>query len=325
MDLWFVGGAMMLVLASALSVGPCTAQTYPSKPIKVLMPGGPGGAGDTVMRLVGQHLERRLGQPIIIENRPGAGGNLAASAAARSEPDGHTLHLNGSSLATAPSLYRRLSYDPVRDLTPVTLLGAFPLVLLANRLFPAQTLAEMIALAKMKPGEIAHARTTQGTPSHLGIELLKHQASIKMREVPYRNNPQAMIDLLAGHVSVFMDFVANGVPHVRSGDVRALATTGAVRSIALPDVPTAMEAGLPDLEVATWFGLFAPAATPPEIVARLNVETMAVLSDPTARAGLNAMGIEITPGGPKELSAYLTAEIKKWRMLIEQAGIEKVD
>jgi tripartite-type tricarboxylate transporter receptor subunit TctC len=315
----------MIVLGILSAAEPSAAQTYPTRPIKVLMAGGPGGPGDTVMRLIGQQLEQRLGQPILIENRPGAGGNLAATATARSDPDGYTLHLAASSLATAPSLYKRLNYDAVRDFAPVTFVGTIPLVLVVNRQFPVRTLAELIALAKAQPGQIAHARTTQGTPSHLGMELLKYQAGIKMREVPYRNNPQAMIDLLSGQVPIFLDFVTSGGAHVRSGDVRALVTTGAVRSIALPDVPAAKESGLPDLEVSTWFGLFAPAATPPDIIAKLNTEMMAVLAMPTVQKGLNAVGVDVTPGGPKELSDYFAAEIKKWREIIDRAGIEKVD
>ena len=315
----------MVVLGVLSAAAPSAAQSYPARPIKILMGGGPGGSGDTVMRVIAQQLEQRLGQPIIIENRPGAGGNLAATATARAEPDGYTLHLAASSLASAPSLYKKLSFDPDRDFAPITFVGTIPLVLVVNRQFPVQTLGELIALAKAQPGQIAHARTTQGTPSHLGMELLKYQAGIKMREVPYRNNPQAMIDVLGGQVSIFLDFVTSGGSHVRSGDVRALVTTGATRSIALPDVPTAMESGLPNLEVSTWFGLFAPVATPSDIVTKLNTEMMAVLATPSVQKGLNAVGVDVAAGGPKVLSDHFAAEVKKWRETIDRAGIEKVD
>jgi tripartite-type tricarboxylate transporter receptor subunit TctC len=318
--------AAMTILCALAAATPSAAQTYPSRPIKVIMAGGPGGAGDTVMRVIGEHLKPRLGgQPILIENRPGAGGNLAASAVARAEPDGHTLHMAASSIAVAPSIYKKLTYDPVRDFAPIAFVGTIPMVLVANRNFPARTLPEMIALARAKPGEIWQARTTQGTPGHLGFELLKQQADITMRVVPYRNNPQAMIDLLAGHVSVFLDFVTNGAGFVRSGQVHALATTGNARSLALPEVPTAMESGLPNLEVSTWFGFFAPARTPPHIVAKLHAEVMAVLAIPAARASLNALGVEIAAGGPKEMEAYLAAEIAKYRDIIAKAGIEQVE
>jgi tripartite-type tricarboxylate transporter receptor subunit TctC len=230
-----------------------------------------------------------------------------------------------SSIAIAPSIYKKLTYDPVRDFVPIALVGTIPLVLVANRNFPARTLPDMIALAKAKPGEIWQARGTQGTPGHLGFELLKQQADISMRVVPYRNNPQAMIDLLAGHVSVFLDFVTNGAGVVRSGQVHALATTGTARSIALPEVPTAMESGLPNLEVSTWFGFFAPARTPPHIVARLQTEITAVLAIPAARASLNALGIEIVAGGPKDMETYLASEITKWRDIVAKAGIEQVE
>jgi tripartite-type tricarboxylate transporter receptor subunit TctC len=322
----FARGAMTMGLLSALvAATPSAAQNYPVKPIKVIMPGGPGGGGDTVMRVIGDQLRRKLGQTIIVENRAGAGGNLAASATARAEPDGYTLLLAASSIAVAPSLYRKLNYDPSRDLAPVTFIGTIPLVLITTRDFPARTLSEMIALAKAKPGEIAQARTTQGTPGHLGFELLKQQAGISMHVVPYRNNPQALVDLIGGQVSVFMDFVTNGAGFARSGQVRALATTGAKRSAVLPDVPTAMESGLPNLEVSTWFGIFAPAATPPDIIAKLNTELTAALETPEVKMGLSALGVEIAPGGPQELRAYLAAETKKWRGIIEKIGIEKVD
>jgi tripartite-type tricarboxylate transporter receptor subunit TctC len=326
MNTVFARQAGLLIVLSAIAAPfPCAAQTYPTKPIKVIMAGGPGGSGDTVMRLLGEHLKPRLGQPIIVENRAGAGGNLASSAAARAEPDGYTLHLAASSIAVAPSIYKKLTYDPVRDFAPIAFIGTIPLVVVANKQFPARTLQEMIALAKAKPGEIWQARGTQGTPGHLGFDLLKQQAGITMRIVPYRNNPQAMIDLLAGHVSVFLDFVTNGAGFVRSGQVHALATTGAKRSIALPEVPTAMESGLPDLDVNTWFGLFAPVRTPPAILAKLQAEVLAVLAIPAARSALNALGVEIVAGGPKEMEAYLAADIVKYRDVIAKAGIEQVD
>ena len=208
------------------------------------MPFGPGGSGDTIARLIGQHLPERIGQPVVVENRMGAGGNIGADAVAKSDPDGTSLLMAANYLAIAPSLYKKMSYDPGKDLAPVTLVGSTPMVMVVNLAVPARTVAELIALAKSKPGELAYATPGHGTSTHLASELLKQQTGIDIRHVPYRANPLAMNDVIGGQVPVFLDFVTTGAPHVRGGKVRGLATTGLQRSPVLPELPTMIEAGV---------------------------------------------------------------------------------
>ncbi|MET0722844.1 MAG: tripartite tricarboxylate transporter substrate-binding protein, partial [Tardiphaga sp.] len=224
-------------LSYAVSAAPAAAQSVASKPLKFVVPFGPGGSGDTIARLIGQHLTERIGQPVVVENRMGAGGNIGADAVAKSEPDGTTLLMAANYLAMSPSLYTKMSYDPMKDLAPVTMVGNVPMVVVVNLAVPAQSIAELVKLAKAKPGELAYATPGHGTSTHLASELFKQLAGIDMRHVPYRANPLAMNDVIGGQVPVFMDLVTTGAPHVRGGKVRGLATTGPNRSPVLPELP----------------------------------------------------------------------------------------
>ncbi len=233
--------ALALGFALAIHAAPSRAQKYPDRPIKIVNPFSPGGSSDTLARTIGQHLQERLGQPVLIESRTGAGGVIGADAVAKSPPDGYTLLGGTSFLPLAVHTRRKLPFDLLKDLTPVTLIGGTSMLLVAHPGLPAQSMAELIALAKSKPGELTYASPGTGTPNHLAMVLLNEQVGVSMRHVPYRSNPLAMNDVIAGHVPLLLDFVSTGAPHVRSGAVRALASTGPTRAKVLPEVPTMME------------------------------------------------------------------------------------
>jgi tripartite-type tricarboxylate transporter receptor subunit TctC len=311
--------AAIALLASAL---PASAQNYPSRSIAVVVPFPAGGSADTLARLIGQMLSERLGQAVIVENKPGAGGNLGTDAVAKAAPDGYTLLLTPSSIAIAPALYTKLPFDPIKDFAPVTLLGSIPMVVVVYPEFPPKTLAELIALAKAKPGEISYASAGNGSTNHLAVELFKIKTGIDMLHVPYRGNPLAVVDVIAGRVPVFFDFVLTGLPHVREGKVRALAVTGAHRSQVLPDVPTVAEAGVPGFEASTWFAVYAPAGTKPEIVEKLNTEILAVLALPKIRERLTALGVDILADGPQGLAALTKSDLEKWGPIVQKAGVK---
>jgi len=312
-------------LGAGIAPTSSSAQAYPSKPIKFINPFSPGGSSDTLARTIGQHLTVRLGQPVLVESRTGAGGNIGADAAAKSPPDGYTLLMGTNFLPLAAVMYKKLSYDLVKDLAPVALIGSTAMLLVANPQLPAKTFAEFVALAKSKPGEIAYATAGLGTPNHLAMELMCDQMGIKLRHVPYRSNPLAMNDVIGGHVPLLMDFVSTGAPHVRAGKVRALATTGVTRAKVLPDVPTMQEAGVPHYEAIAWFGVFAPAGTPREIIARLHTEIASILLIPAVQDSLNTLGIEVNSAGPDQLGALVKGDIQKWGSVVQKAGIPKLD
>ncbi len=301
---------------------PAQAQTWPTRSVKLVVPFPGGGSADTLSRIIGQELQERLGQPFVVENRTGAGGNIGTDAVARAAPDGATLLVTPSSIAIAPALYAKLTFDPVKDFEPVTLVGSIPMVVVVHPSFPAKTLGELIAAAKAKPGAVNYASAGFGTTNHLAVELFKAQTGIDLLHVPYRGNPLAMVDVLAGQVPVFFDFVLTGAPHVKGGGVRALATTGAQRSSVLPDVPTAIEAGVAGFEASTWFGVYAPAGTPKEIIEKLNREIAAILATPAVKAKLAGLGVEPMQGGPAALGELTRSDLAKWGPIIQKAGIK---
>lgn len=320
-----IAALSLLGLGAALSCAPAAAQSIASKPLKFVVPFGPGGSGDTIARLVGLHLAERIGQPVVVENRMGAGGNIGADAVAKSDPDGTTLLMGANYLAIAPGLYKKMSYDPIKDLAPVTLVGSIPMVLVVNPAVPAQTVAELVALAKTKPGELAYATPGLGTSTHLATELLKQQTGIELRHVPYRANPLAMNDVIGGQVPVFFDFVTTGAPHVRAGKVRGLATTGRKRSPVLPELPTMIEAGVKDFEASTWIAVFAAAGTPRNTAQRLHNEMAAILALPAVKERLDTFGLDIAAEGPQALAALMRSDTEKWGAVIQKAGIERLD
>jgi tripartite-type tricarboxylate transporter receptor subunit TctC len=317
----FVAPCLIALLLPFVAAGAALAQAWPARTITVIVPFPAGGSADTLARRIGQHLSERTGQAVVIENRPGAGGNIGTDVVAKAAPDGYTLMLAPSSFPIAPHLYAQLSFDPIRDFAPVADVGSIPMVVIVHPSFPGTTLADLIALAKARPGDIAYASAGVGTTNHLATELFKVQTGTNLMHIPYRGNPLAVVDVIGGRVPVMFDFVLTGLQHVRDGKVRALATTGARRSSVMPEVPTAIEQGLADFEASTWFGVYAPAATPRPIVERLNAEINAVLALPIVRERLGALGVELTPGPPEQLRARTQAEFEKWGPIIRAAGI----
>ena len=322
-----IAALALLGLGVALSSAPSTvsAQSIVGKPLKFVVPFGPGGSGDTIARLIGHYLPERIGQPVVVENRMGAGGNIGADAVAKSEADGTTLLMAANYLAIAPGLYKKMSYDPIKDFAPVTLVGSIPMVVVVNPAVPAQSIVELVALAKSKPGELTYATPGLGTSTHLATELFKQQTGTDLRHVPYRANPLAMNDVIGGQVPVFFDFVTTGAPHVRAGKVRGLATTGLKRSPVLPELPTMIEAGVPDFEATTWIAVFAAAGTPRNIIVRLHDEMAAILRLPAVKERLGTFGLDIAAEGPDQLGALLKSDTEKWGAVIQKAGIARLD
>ena len=324
MDL-FSRVVVLTLLALGIAPSLATAQSLPAKPIKFIAPFGPGGSGDTLARLVGQHLSERIGQPVVVENRMGAGGNIGADVVAKSDPDGATLLMAANFVAIAPSLYKRMSYDPIKDLAPVTFIGSIPSVLVVNNAVPARSVAELVALAKSKPNEFAYASPGLGTSTHLSTELFKQKTGIEIRHVPYRANPLAMTDVIGGQIQVFFDLQTTGAPHVRAGKVTGLATTGAKRSHILPELPTMIEAGVADFNVTTWIAVFARAGSPRPVIERLHGEFAAILALPAVKERLATLGYDVAAEGPDALAALMKHDTARWAEVIRKAGIAQIE
>src|SRR5258706_598323 len=277
---------------------------YPAKPIRLIVPFAAGGGNDNVARLVGRRLADSLGQPVGIDNRPGAGGVLGAELAAKSAPDGYTLFLGGvGSHAINPNLHERLPYDPVRDFSPIVLLASAPLILVVHPSVPAGSIREFIALARSKPGQFNYASNGNGSSSHLAAVMFDAMAGVAMVHVPYKGLSPALPDLLSGRVQLMFSSVVAILPHIKSGKLRGLALTGNRRLPSMPDLPTIAESGLPGYEASSWYGVLAPAGTPREIVARLNAELLKALAQPEGRTSLLAEGAEPIGGTPEEVPA----------------------
>jgi tripartite-type tricarboxylate transporter receptor subunit TctC len=298
------------------------AATFPTRPIRVIIPFVAGGSGDTVVRAVGQKLTEAWGQAIVVDNRPGASGALGLQITARSAPDGYTLVLGTSSThAINPHLQTELAYDPVRDFAPVAMMITAPNVLVAHPSVPASNLKELIALAKAKPRQLSFASNGAGTVSHLTGELLNLEAGIQLLHVPYKGAGQAITDVLGGHVPLLIGALPTSLPHVATGRLKAIGVTTAQRSPAAPNIPTFAESGLPGFDVGQWFGLFAPAATPHDVVAKLNAEINRALNQADLKADFARLGFDTTPRSPAEFASYMKADSARWAKVIKEAGI----
>jgi tripartite-type tricarboxylate transporter receptor subunit TctC len=296
------------------------AQDYPSRPIRVIVPFSPGGAVDGPMRLIAQELGKRLGQPVVVENKPGAGATIGSDVAAKSPPDGYTLLLASQTNAISATLYSKLPFDPVEDFTPVTLIGREPGVVVVNPAVPAKTLQEFIAYVKAHPGEVNYASSGNGSGQHLFAALLASKTGMKMNHVPYRGSGQATTDLLSGVVAMAIPGTAGMVGHIKAGKLRPLAVTGAKRSPQLPDVPTVMESGIPDYEAYVWMGLLAPKGTPPAIVERLNRDVVAVLGEPEVKTYMEHAGIEIVGSSAADFGRFFRSAKALWAKVIHDTG-----
>ena len=310
-----------LLLVACLAAGAALAQAYPSKPLRMVVPFPPGGSADILGRSVGQKLGERLGQPVVIDNRPGAGASIGAKAVAEAPADGYTLLLGTvSSHAMSPAT-NTVGYDPVKDFTPIAEIASIPFVVLVHPGVPVKNIAELVALAKSKPGQVTYASAGSGTSNHLAGELLGMAAGIKMLHVPYKGSAPALNDLLGGQVNAMFDLQLTAMPQIKSGKVRALAMTGAKRSALLPELPTVREAGVPGYEVTAWFGFFGPAGVPKPIVDRLNAELNAIMKLPDIRAKFAELGVETESGSAEEFAGFVRSEAGKWAAVIKAAGI----
>jgi len=308
-----------LAAASFALAGFAHAQ-YPAKPIRIVAPSASGATTDLVARLVAQKLAESLRQQVVVDNRPGAGGNLAAELVAKAPPDGYTLLLGIPGLATNPFLYSRLSYDPQKDFAPITLVSSGALALVVHPVLPVKTVSQLIELARKRPGDLSFPSVGAGTTSHLSGELFKTMAKVDMLHVPYKNFGQALVDLASGRVTFMINAMPGLLHHIQSGRLRAIAVTGAKRSPLMPALPTVAESGLRGYEVVTWNGILAPAATPADVVARLNEEIGKNLNSPELRDKFRAMDFDTIPGSPEAFSAWIRSESDKWGRVIKATG-----
>ena len=310
-----------LLIALTLFAGNLLAQdNYPSRPLKLILPFPPGGGTDILGRQIAEKLGERLGQPVVAENRGGAGGNVGAEAAAHSAPDGYTIVLVAPSLAISPTLYSKLNYDAVKDLQPITLVATIPNVIVTQPDF-APSLEAFIARVKAKPGEYNFGSGGPGTSNHLGAELFNITTGTKLVHVPYKGVNLAMKDVLAGRIQMVIIGLPAALPPLRAGKLRALAVISPHRLDLVPDVPTVAEAGLPGFDVTTWYGILTPSGTPRPIVDRLNRELVAIMNAPDMKERLAKQGTEVRTTAPDEFAAYLKSEIAKWGDVIRKAGL----
>ena len=297
------------------------AQDYPAKPIRLIIPYSPGGTADLLARTIGQKMAASLGQQIIVDNRPGAGGNIGADLAAKAAPDGYTIVMGTvATHAINPNLYATMPYDADKDFAPIVLIATLPNLLVVNPSVPAKNVKELIALAQAKPGELAFASAGNGTSQHLSGELFKKMTGVDMIHIPYKGSAPAVSDLIGGQVQLMFDNIPSSLPQVRAGKLRALAVTGPKRSPVLPDLPTLSEAGLPGFSITSWFALFAPAGTPSKILLRLNKEAAKAIASQDLRQQWMAQGIEPAGGTADQLAEFRRIEAPKWAKIIRDSG-----
>jgi tripartite-type tricarboxylate transporter receptor subunit TctC len=319
-----IPGFIVFGLLALVATGPCAQaeDIWPARPIRFIVAAAPGSAGDAVCRVIAQKLGERLGQQFVIDNRPAAGGTIAVEAVARAAPDGYTVGLvSTSTLVIAPLFNAKLGYDPAKDFTPISLIGSSPYVLAVYPGVPADSVGALVALAKSKPGRLNNASFGTTSLGYLAGLLFAHRAGIEVNQVSYRSSAQAVLDTVSGRIDMQFSTLAPAVPLIRQGSLRGLAVTGGARIALLPEVPTLAEAGLPGFDVAVWFGLAAPAGTPPTVVARLNHEMSDLLAAADIRAVLMQQGMVAEPGPPSALRMRVTDDLQKWRDTVAQLGI----
>ena len=297
------------------------AQPYPVKPVRIINPFSPGGSLDLVARLLAKHMSAELGQSVLVENRPGAGGTIGVETVAKAPADGYTLLIVQSSITINPTLQPKISYDPVRDFAPISKVADYMFFLVAHPSLPVRSVKQLIALDKARPGQLNYASVGVGSGTHLASELFNYMAGTKIVHVPYKGTGQALPDLIGGHVAIMFGSTSF-VPHVKSGKLVALGVTGAARSAALPEVPTIAEAALPGFEVTAWNALFAPAGTPEAIIKRLNALVREGLAQPEARVAMDKQGLDATPSAPEELARLVRTELDKWAKVIKASGMK---
>jgi tripartite-type tricarboxylate transporter receptor subunit TctC len=318
----FALGAMALGTGLLTTAPASLAQTaYPTKTITIVVPFPAGGTTDILARILGQYMGTALGQPLIVDNRAGAGGNIGGQVAARAPADGYTLFMGTvGTHAINAGLYKKMPFDPVKDFAPLTRVAMVPNVLVANPSQPFKTVPELIAYAKVNPGKVTYGSSGNGSSIHLSGELFKTMAKVDMVHVPYKGSAPAVNDLLGGQIAIMFDNLPSALPHIKAGKLRAIAVTSAKRSPELPNVPTIAESGVPGYEATSWFGMFAPAATPPAIVAQLNAVIVKALNDPEIKKRISEQGAEVHPETPAEFAAYIQKESAKWGKVVRDSG-----
>ncbi|OGA38784.1 MAG: hypothetical protein A3G24_16795 [Betaproteobacteria bacterium RIFCSPLOWO2_12_FULL_62_13] len=313
---------LVAAFSGILLAAPGQAQDYPARPVRIIIGFPPGGATDLVMRLMAPKYADIFRQQFIVDNRPGANGVIATDLAAKAAPDGHTIHLATiGTLVISPAI-SKVPYDPFKDLAPVSQVVALQNIFIVHPSVPVKTLKDLIALARSKPGGFNYATSGTGSPGHLATELFKSMTKVDIVHVPYKGGGPALIDLIAGHIEIFVAVISTAVPQVKAGKARALAVTGARRAAVLPDVPTVAETGLKGYEATNWYGLVVPAATPRPIIERLHKETVKILNMPDIRKALLDRGIDAAPSSPEEFAAYIRKENDKWVKIIKAVGIK---
>lgn len=318
--------ALGLLATAALSSGLATTAAqaqpaFPSRPLSIIVPFAAGGATDILARIVGQALSTEIGQSVIIENRPGAGGNIGGQLAAKANPDGHTLFMGAvGTHAINPSLYKKMPYDPIKDLAPLTRVANVPNLLVANPQQPFKTVQELIAYAKAHPGKVNFGSSGNGTSIHLSGEMFSHMAKVDIVHVPYKGSAPAMNDLLGNQIAIMFDNMPSALQYVRAGKLNALGVTSAKRSPELPNVPTIAEAGVPGYEASSWFGLFVPAATPAPVQAKLHAALVKVLAQPDVKKRMADQGAEVVSEKPEQFAAFIQAESRKWGQVVRASG-----
>ena len=310
------------IVVAAFTVGSAFAQPYPSKPIKIVVPYTPGGFNDTLGRTLAAKFTENWGQPVIVENKPGANTVIGSDYVAKSPADGYTLLVVAFPFAVTPSLIKNMPYDTVKDFAPVVLGAQSPNLLVVNPTLPVKSVGELIAMAKAKPNSLSYASTGNGSSNHISMELFKSLAGVEIVHIPYKGSAPAVTDLLGGQVHVMFDNAPNVLPQVKAGRLRALAQSGATRSAIAPDLPTVVEAGVPGYEVMVWFGLVAPAGTPREIVMKLNAEVLKILAMPDVRERFFAQGVEPMGSTPEQFGDHIRSQMAKWAKVVRDAGVK---
>ena len=318
-----VATAAGLIGSGAIAQTPPIGQAYPTKPVRLIVPFAPGGAPDLVARGLAPKLNESLGQPVIVENRAGAGGIIGMELVARAAPDGHTLVVGSAGpLAIVPNLHRKLSYDVMRDFAPISMVTAMPFLLVVHPSLPVKSIKDLMALAKARPGELNYGSPGNGSTTHLATELLKSATGMKITHIPYKGVAEAATALVSGQVQVLSGDLNAMLPQVKAGRMRGIAVTSARRSQLLPDTPTVAESGVPGFDASGWMGVLAPAATPAPAIERLNATITKALAAPDTRNRLGALGGEVRASSPAEFAAFIRTEAAKWSKLIRSAGIE---
>lgn len=320
--LWSVAKAFLLGSALLVGSGSAMGQPYPSRPIRLIVPVPPGGGVDLLSRTIGQKMAANMGATLLVDNKPGASAAIGTAELARSAPDGYTIMMAYSAHATNPIFIPNLPYDTEKDFAPIVFVGYIPLILITQPNSGIDSVSKLIDMAKAKPGAIAYASGGAGAGAHLSGELLKYLTKIELNHIPYKGNAPALNDVLAGQVPIMFDTITTALPHVKAGKLKALAVTSRKRSSLAPDVPTMIEAGLPDFEIYAWYLMLAPKGTPPEVLKRLNAEINKAMQDPEVRDRLGKQGVDFVGGTPEEADKFLRSEVERWARVAKTTGMK---